>query len=119
MTKDEAYEKQRRERIALERENKKLKALVEEYNKGTYESADKIANLKQISRLTWENRHLKNECDRYKANWENQVRVTENFRVAAFDAECERDEVINERNYYRDKCNELQARLDVILGTTS
>lgn len=28
MTKDEAYEKQRRERIALERENKKLKALV-------------------------------------------------------------------------------------------
>ena len=52
MTKDEAYEKQRRERIALERENKKLKALVEEYNKGTYESADKIANLKQISSLT-------------------------------------------------------------------
>lgn len=119
MTKDEAYEKQRRERIALERENKKLKALVEEYNKGTYESADKIANLKQISSLTWENRHLKNERDRYKANWENQVRVTENFRVAAFDAECERDEVINERNYYRDKCNELRARLDVILGTTS
>lgn len=33
MTKDEAYEKQRRERIALERENKKLKARIEEYDK--------------------------------------------------------------------------------------
>lgn len=116
MTKDEAYEKQRKERIALERENKKLKAQIEGYNKGTYESADKILNLKQISKLTWLNAQLRNERDRYKSNWENQVSVTENFRVIAFDAECARDEAMHGLDFYRDRCSTLETQLTVILG---
>jgi len=116
MTRDEAYEKRRRECIALERENKKLKERIAEYDNGTYESAIMSDHLKQISKLTWENKRLKNERDRYKVNWQNQVSVTENFRVAAFDAECERDEMKAELEYYRSKSEELEARINVILG---
>ncbi len=82
MTRDEAYEKRRRECIALERENKKLKERIAEYDNGTYESAIMSDHLKQISKLTWENKRLRNERDRYKANWQTQISVTENFRVA-------------------------------------
>jgi len=119
MTKDEAYEKQRKERIALERENKKLKAQIQEYNASTYESADKIANLKTISKLTWENKRLANECERYKSNWERQVYITENFRSVAFDAECQRNQVKTDLEYYQQRCSELQSRLDMILGSSN
>ena len=81
----------------------KLEAIVESYNKGTYESADKVDNLKKISKLTWENQRLTNECGKYKTYWENQVRITENFRVAVFDAESERDEVLSKLSYYKEQ----------------
>lgn len=119
MTRDEAYEKQRRERIALERENKKLKARIEEYDKGTYVSADMAAHLKQISRLTQENKHLQNERDRYFSYWKDQVNITENFRVHALDMEIERDEIKKERDHYRRKAEELESRLSIILGNVS
>ena len=119
MTRDEAYEKRRRECIALERENKKLKERIAEYDNGTYESAIMSDHLKQISKLTWENKRLRNERDRYKANWQTQISVTENFRVAAFDAECERDEMKAELDYYRTKSEELEARIKVILGESA
>ena len=116
MTKDEAYEKQRRERIALERENKKLIAIIEDFNKDTYVSAEKAANLKQINKLTQENRHLNNQVERYKKYWRSQISVAENFRVAAIDAEYERDQIKNELEYYRKRTEELEARLNVIMG---
>ena len=119
MTLKDAYEIQRKERLALARENKRLNDLIEKYDKETYVSDEKANHLKQISKLTWENKHLKNERDRYKANWQNQVSVAENFRVAAFDAECERDEIKAELDYYRTKSEELEARIKVILGEST
>ena len=119
MTLKDAYEIQRKERLALARENKRLNDLIEKYDKETYVSDEKADHLKQISKLTWENKHLRNERDRYKANWQNQVNVTENFRVAAFDAECERDEMKAELDYYRAKSEELEARIKVILGESA
>ena len=119
MTLEEAYEKRRRECLALERENKKLKDRIAEYDKGTYESSIMSDHLKQISKLTWENKRLRNERDKYKANWQHQVSITENFRVAAFDAEYERDEMKNELDHYRTKVKELEARINVILGESA
>lgn len=117
MTLSEAYEKQRRERLELERKNRKLEAAIEEYDKGTYVSSEKASHLKQISKLTWENARLKNERDRYKAYWKNQVSITENYRVRADDAEMERDDVVGERDFYKKRCEELEERISVILRT--
>lgn len=119
MTKDEAYEKQRCERISLQRRVDKLEAIVDSYNKGTYESTDKIDALKKISKLTQENTRLKNECKRYKSNWENQVRITENFRVAASDADYAKEDLLNELTFYKNQCKELQNRLNTILNVQS
>lgn len=116
MTLEEAFQKQRLERLALERENKKLKAVIEDFNKDTYRSAEKADNLKQINKLTAENAHLKNERERFKENYNRQVSISENYRVAVYDAEYERDAAIRERDYYRQKSEELENRLEIILG---
>lgn len=116
MTLKDAYERQRKERLALERENKKLKARIEQYDNGTYVSAEKADHLKQISKLTWENKHLESERDRYKSRWQNQISITENFRNIASDAESERDELKAELTSCRKEIEELKARIQLILG---
>ena len=70
MTRDEAYEVRRQECIALQRENRKLKADLEKLAAGTYVSSEKSGNLKTINRLTQENQKLRNQSERYKANWQ-------------------------------------------------
>lgn len=72
MTKDEAYEKQRRERIALERENRKLKAEIDKFGSDTYVSAEKAKHLKTINQLTWKNNQLIHELKTFKSGWEHQ-----------------------------------------------
>lgn len=119
MTKDEAYEKQRKERIALERENKKLKAKIEEYDRGTYVSDEKAAHLKKLNKLAQENRRLEKERDSYRSYWKNQLNIAENFRAVAFDAELERDKMREERDFYREKAEELESRLQLVLGESS
>lgn len=118
MTKEDAYEKQRRELIAVTHENRKLKAQVAGFDRETYISAEKAAHLKQISHLTWENTRLKNERDQYKAYWERQVKVAENFRVCDLDSKSELRDVTEERDFYKNKCAELESRIDVILGNS-
>lgn len=85
MTRDEAYEKQRRERLQLERDNKKLIALLEQADKDSYVSAEKAAHLKTINKLTQENQHLKNQLESYKNLYHGQVMITENHRAGESD----------------------------------
>lgn len=111
MTKDEAYEKQRRERIALERENKKLQALIESYEKGSYTSSEKAEHLKQISKLDWENRQLRNKADDYKERWQIQLRVSDNMHAEAIKREMERDEARDEVNKLKKQCSKVEKQL--------
>lgn len=112
MTKDEAYEKQRRERIALERENKKLKVQIEAFEKGTYQSKEKADHLKQISKLTWENKQLRNKAATYEERWRRQLTLTENMRADAFYRACERDKALEEASYYRSLSDDLKKDLE-------
>ena len=59
MTKDEAYEKQRQERLALQRQVAKLEKTIESLRKGPYVDEEKIQHIKQINKLTQENQHLR------------------------------------------------------------
>ena len=54
MTLQEAYEIQRREKMALQREVNRLYAKIAEYDAGTYVSAEKAKHLKEINRLSQE-----------------------------------------------------------------
>lgn len=112
MTKDEAYEKQRRERIALERENKKLKAQIQDFEKGTYQSKEKADHLKQISRLTWENKKLHNKAATYEERWRRQLTLTENMRAEAFRYKCERDKATDDADYYHRLSDDLIKELE-------
>ena len=85
-------------------------------NDNTYGSAEKASYLKQISKLTWENTRLKNENEQYKKYWKKQLIITENLRATNFDIECERNEIKKQLDLYRKKVEELEARINVILG---
>ena len=56
MTKDEAYEKQRQERLALQRQVAKLEKTIAALREGTYVDDEKAKHLKQINKLTLENK---------------------------------------------------------------
>lgn len=111
MTRDEAYEKQRRERLQLERDNKKLIALLEQADKDSYVSAEKAAHLKTINKLTQENQHLKNLLEKYKDLYHSQVRITENHRAGESDYCVELDETKKELQEYKDLCTQLNTRI--------
>ena len=72
MTLEQANEKRRLECLALQREVNKLTNTVDEFRKGTYVDAEKAAHIRTINRLTQENKHLKNECERYRDLWKQQ-----------------------------------------------
>ena len=111
MTRDEAYEKQRKERIQLERENKKLRQLLEQADKDSYVSAEKAAHLKTINKLTQENQQLKNQVERYKDLYHSQVRITESYRAGASDHNVELEETKQELQKYKDMCIQLNTRI--------
>lgn len=119
MTKDEAYEKRRQECLALARENKKLKKMLAEVDAGTYTVPEKAANLKARNKEHQEMLHWKKEAERFKNNWQQQVKITENFKIAARDAQLDKEDIEKERDEYKAKCEELQSRLDAILGSDS
>ena len=85
-------------------------------NENTYGSAEKASHLKQISKLTWENKRLKDESERYKKYWKKQLIITENLRANNFDIECEKDEIKKQCDLYLKRIEELEARINVILG---
>lgn len=111
MTRDEAYEKQRKERLQLERENKKLIALLEQADKDSYVSAEKAAHLKTINKLTQEKQQLKNQLERYKDLYHGQVRITENYRAGESDYYVELAETKQELQKYKDLCMQLNTRI--------
>lgn len=67
MTLEQAYEKLRKEVLALRRENTKLK-------EGTYVDADRLANEKEIRRLTRENEKLTRDRERFHDLWQHALK---------------------------------------------
>lgn len=119
MTLNEAYEKRRQEMIILQRENRQLKSTVEKLSSGTYVNSEKAGHIRTINRLTQENQHLKNELKRYKDLYRQQVIVRETFNASASDAVIELDSFKDELQYYKDKCEDLETRLNAILKNTA
>lgn len=115
----EAYEKRRQECLALQREVNRLKKALAEVDAGTYTAPEKAANLKALNKDHQEMLHWRKEAEHYKASWQRQVRMTENFKIAARDAEFDKEDIAKERDEYKARCEELQARLDAILGSNS
>ena len=119
MTLEQAYEKRRLECLALQREVNKLTKTVDELRKGTYVDAEKAAHIRTINRLTQENKHLKNECERYRDLWKQQVIVRENIHATAAEATADLEDMKKELQDYKDKCQELQQRINTILKNTT
>ena len=115
----EAYEKRRQECLALQREVNRLKKALAEVDAGTYTAPEKAANLKALNKDHQEMLHWRKEAEHYKESWQRQVRMTENFKIAARDAEFDKEDIAKERDEYKARCEELQARLDAILGSNS
>ncbi|SCY25222.1 Transposase IS66 family protein [Pseudobutyrivibrio sp. AR14] len=119
MTLNEAYEKRRQELLVLQRENAQLKSTIERLSKGTYVDAEKAEHIRTINRLTQENRHLANELNRYKGLYRQQVIVRENFNASASDAVAELDSLKDDLQYYKNRCEVLENRLDAILKNSA
>ena len=112
MTLEQAYEKRRLECLALQREVNKLTKTVDELREGTYVDAEKAAHIRTINRLSQENQHLKNECERFRSLWKQQVIVREYSSASAADAIADLEDTKKELQEYKDKCHELQQRID-------
>ena len=119
MTLNEAYEKRRQELLVLQHENAQLKSTIERLSKGTYVDAEKAEHIRTINRLTQENRHLANELNRYKGLYRQQVNVRENFNASASDAVAELDSLKDDLQYYKNRCEVLENRLDAILKNSA
>ena len=117
MTRDEAYEKRRQECLAYKRENDKLKKMLAEVDAGTYTTPEKASLLKARNKEHQDMLHWKKEAEHYKASFQRQVKITENFKNAAMEAEIEKEDIVKERDEYKEKYEELQSRMDAILGS--
>ena len=114
MTLKEAYEIQRQERLALMRENKKLLAKLAEYDAGTYVSSEKSDHLKQINKLTQENRHLAKECDRYKKLWIQQIDINGIVSASRDKALSETERIRTDLEEYKDLYKKMQSKLNLL-----
>ena len=115
----EAYELQRREKISLQYEVKRLESRIAEYDAGTYVSAEKAKHLKEINRLSQENCHLTKECERYKKLWGEQININGIVRASRDRFECESNDIRRERDEYKRLYEDAQRRLDTILNRKS
>lgn len=115
----EAYKKSRLDRLALERENAKLKKLLEANDQGLYTPAEKAENLKKINQLTHQVNTLTKERDKYKSYFQNQSKISANLEHELFNVKIESKEEIErlseEVKHYISLNNALQKRLDFLL----
>ena len=78
MTLEEAYMMRRQECLALQRENRKLSAIIEKLRKGEYTDPDKVEHIRKISELTREIQKKDKIIDRYRKLYEaEQLKVYE------------------------------------------
>ena len=119
MTLEQAYELRRKEMLKLQNENRNLKKQLEKVNAGTYVPAEKAEHIRTINRLTQEVQKYKNKYNRYKELYHRQVLITENFDAKAMDSVFDLEDIVIERDEYKEKYEIAQARLDAILSTNS
>lgn len=116
MTLQEAHEIQRREKMALQREVNRLNAKIAEYDAGTYVSAEKAKHLKEINRLSQENRHLTKECERYKKLWGEQININGIVRASRDKTKWEAENIQRERDEYKQLYEDTKRQLDTLLN---
>ena len=75
----QAYELLRKEKFSLQNEVGKLRKTIDQVSSGSYEDPLKIKHLRQIRDLTWKNRSLQEEADRYHSLYSHQLE--ENARI--------------------------------------
>ena len=75
----QAYELLRKEKFSLQNEVGKLRKTIDQVSSGSYEDPLKIKHLRQIRDLTWKNRFLQEEADRYHSLYSHQLE--ENARI--------------------------------------
>lgn len=112
MTLQKAHEIQRREKMALQREVNRLNAKIAEYDAGTYVSAEKAKHLKEINRLSQENRHLTKECERYKKLWSEQININGIVRASRDKTKWEAENIQRERDEYKTLYEDTKRQLD-------
>lgn len=112
----EAHEIQRREKIALQYEVKRLTAKIAEYDAGTYVSAEKAKHLKEINRLSQENRHLTKECERYKKLWSEQININGIVWASRDKTKWEAENIQRERDEYKTLYEDTKRQLDTLLN---
>ena len=77
----QAYGLLRKEKISLQNEVRKLKKTIDQISSGSYEDPLKIKHLKQIRDLTWKNRSLQEEADRYHSLYSQQLEENARLRL--------------------------------------
>ena len=77
----QAYGLLRKEKISLQNEVRKLKKTIDQISSGSYEDPLKIKHLKQIRDLTWKNRSLQEESERYHSLYSQQLEENARLRL--------------------------------------
>ncbi|MBQ8053239.1 MAG: transposase [Lachnospiraceae bacterium] len=95
----QAYGLLRKEKLSLQNEVRKLNKTIDQISSGSYEDPLKIKHLKQIRDLTWKNKSLKEDADRYRSLYSRQMR--ENTQLRLENQELQR---LNSRLQWQNDC---------------
>ena len=112
MTKDEAYEKQRQERLALQRQVAKLEKTIAALREGTYVDDEKAKHLKQINKLTLENKKLQNLVDKYKGYFRSQMSIDSDIQFESIELLSKYNMLKQDYDELLEKYNLLKIRLN-------
>ena len=77
----QAYELLRKEKFSLQNEIRKLNKTIDQISSGSYEDPLKVRHLKQIRDLTWKNRSLQEEAERYHSLYSQQLEENTRLRL--------------------------------------
>lgn len=77
----QAYGPLRKEKLSLQNEVRKLNKTIDQISSGSYEDPLKIKHLRQIRDLTWKNRSLQEEAERYHTLYSQQLEENARLRL--------------------------------------
>ena len=114
MTKDEAYEKQRRERLSLQRTVVRLEKTIESLRDGTYVDEEKAKHLRMINKLTQENQHLNNLVEKYRGYFHTQMGINSAIKYDGLDLLSKYEDLKREYDELLADYKLVKARLNAI-----
>jgi hypothetical protein len=114
MTLKEAYEKQRLERLSLQKTVARLEKTIESLKDGTYIDEEKAKHLRLINRLTQENQHLTNLVEKYKGYFHDQMGINSSIKYEGLDLISKYEDLKREYEELLAEYKLIKARLNAI-----